>query len=96
MSLSPAMAALAARTAKAWRDEQECSKCGDAHPVTACTYVPTCHYCSAPAVITSAIGLTDKVHNPVGACVCCYDIRGTDASYATWLKLGLPTKINTA
>ena len=64
MSLSPAMAALAARTAKAWRDEQECSKCGDAHPVTACTYVPTCHYCPALAVITSALGLADDYSEP--------------------------------
>lgn len=49
MALSPAMSALAARTAKAWREEQE---------------QPTCHYCSAPAVISSAIGLEGDFSEP--------------------------------
>lgn len=42
MALSPAMSALAARTAAAWRAEQEQAECT---------------YCSRPAVIESAIGL---------------------------------------
>ena len=60
MPLSPAMSALAARTAAAWRSEQECPRCGDEHPE--CT--PTCTYCSAPAVISSAVGLEGDYSEP--------------------------------
>lgn len=50
MALDPAMAALASRTAAQWR--AECPRCGDEHSECA----PRCVYCSAPAVVESAVG----------------------------------------
>lgn len=38
----------------------DCPRCGDEHPECA----PTCHYCSAPAVIESAIGLDGDYSDP--------------------------------
>lgn len=67
MSLSPAMIALAQRTAAAWRAEQDatsdpdCPRCGsDEHAYCA----PECAYCAKPAVHESAIGLHWDVMEP--------------------------------
>lgn len=35
----------------------ECPTCGDPHSADDCTYVITCHYCDAAAIISSAVGL---------------------------------------
>lgn len=60
MALDPSMAALAQRTAAAWRAEQECPRCGDSHPECA----PLCVYCSSEATVESAIGLNGSYSEP--------------------------------
>ncbi len=60
MALDPAMSAIAARTAAAWRAENPCPTCGDSHPECA----PLCAYCQRPATVSSSIGLDGSYSEP--------------------------------